>query len=92
MALTYTEAGAQAQLDAVSTAIAAGDRSTAYSALFNYKLIHQRLAQSAAIDGATLTLPTPDKLREDLDRTFQVASRATDARRRVAYGRTNYGR
>lgn len=92
MALTYTEAGAQGKLDAVSAAIASGDRSSAYAALFDYTLIHQRLAQSAAIDGATLSLPSPDKLQEQLDRTFQVSARNSDARKRIAHGRTGYGR
>lgn len=90
MALTFTLAGAQAQLDALNTALGTGSWSTAYAALNSYRLIRAGLADSASHDGASHSLPDPDKLADAVDKARLRADRETDRGRRLAHARVRH--
>lgn len=92
VALTYTRAGAQTQLDAFDTALKARDWAGAQDALNSYRLIHSQLPQASAADGFSQSYPSPDSLQQMLDDTRAQVARAADRQRRVARGRTSYGR
>lgn len=90
MALTFTIAGAQSQLDALNTALAARSWSTAYDALNAYRLIRAGLVDSASSDGATLNLPDPDKLADAVDKARARSALQSDTGRRLARGRVRH--
>lgn len=91
MALTYTIAGAQAQLDALDTALRARAWSDAYDALGSFRLIRAGLADSGSHDGASLSLPDPDKLADQIDAHRNRINLQTDHGRRLAKARARHG-
>lgn len=91
VALTYTIAGAQAQLDALDTAMRARAWSDAFDALGSYRLIRAGLADSASHDGAALTLPDPDKLADQIDKQRDRINSQIDRGRRLAKARARHG-
>lgn len=92
MALTYTRAGAQAQLDAFDTALRAGAWVDAENALSSYLMIRAELPVSQGIDGVSQTWATGETLKDRLEAARKTAARARDNGRRTAVGRTSYGR
>lgn len=91
MALTFTLAGAQAQLDTLNTAMASRSWSAAYDALNAYRLIRAGLADSASHDGASHTLPDPDALADAVDKARARSDQEVDRGRRLAHARVRHG-
>ena len=92
MALTYTRDGAKAQLDAFDTALRARDWDGAQDALNSYTMIRQQLPLTSSFDGATQVWPDRQTLQEMIASTRETVARTNNAGRRVAVGRTGYGR
>ncbi len=89
MALTYTMAGLQTELDSVQAATDGADWDTARRALIRARLVLAGLPENSANDGATL------KLRHQLDDLAALidASKAQDGRsagRRMTRTRTAF--
>lgn len=78
MALTYTIAGLQTELDAVHVATDAGSWDTARRALIRARLVLASLPENAANDGATL------KLRHQLDDLSKIIDDAQAQEGRAA--------
>lgn len=85
MALAFTIAGLQTQLDAVATAVDGEDYATARAALAKAYLVLAGLPQETQADGRVV------KLRSDLDKVSAVletasAGSSTDRRRLIRTG------
>lgn len=91
MALTFTAAGAQTQLDAFNDALAARAWNDARDALNAYAIIRNSLEESASHDGASYSLPDPAKLEPLIASTRAEVARNADRGRRAARCRVSHG-
>lgn len=90
MALTYTIAGLQSELDAYETARKARDWDTALDEYMDYRSVYYGLFESGGVDGATLKLPKPERLKEELEDAIGLADKISQrSKARVALTRTS---
>lgn len=91
MALTFTIAGLQAELDAWATAMSAADWETARKEAGDYYATRTGLVDNAAADGATFTLPLPKpSLYEQIDAAKLLYAQSVSRTPRVVLGRTGF--
>ena len=86
MALTFTIAGLQAELDTYNTAVQAESWTAAWLALGAYSATYAGLAESVSADGGSITLPKPAVLVASLEKMIDgvkvAAAKATAGRKR----------
>lgn len=84
VALTYTVAGLQTELDAVQAATDGSDWDTARKKLIRARLVLAGLPEEAGASGTTLRMrQTLDDLSKLIDEAKGEASSATDNQRRI---------
>lgn len=81
MALTFTVAGLQTQLDTFNTAVQAESWGAAWKAYLAYAATYGGLIKQATADGASVTLPEPETLRAGLAQAQAAAASVNDNRR-----------
>lgn len=86
MALTYTIAGLQTQLDAVADAVDASAWASARRSLTKAWLVVSGLPSSVRTDGAELTMRVESALDKAIDEAKDEVNKAADNRRLIRFG------
>lgn len=77
MALTFSVAGLQAELDAVNTAIQSEDWSTARKEALSYGLVYRGIAERGSLGSLSYSLPKPDDLLGMIEELRQATQRTS---------------
>ena len=91
MALTFTLAGLQAELNAVAAAVKAANWELARQELSDYTFTYLGLVSKVGTDGVSAELPKPEKLSELLEQQRALASAIGARGKRIGVGRLNFG-